>query len=55
MPAQRTPANQTQSAGDKKRHEQTTGLCVGNLHISQDKKTVTNYAQWKTLQDFHNG
>ena len=25
-----------------------------NLHISDDKKTVTNYAQWATLQDFKN-
>lgn len=30
------------------------GYVSANLHISDDKKTLTNYAQWKTLQDFQN-
>ena len=30
------------------------GYVSANLHISDDKKTVTNYAQWATLQDFKN-
>ncbi|MEO8110779.1 MAG: antibiotic biosynthesis monooxygenase family protein [Ginsengibacter sp.] len=30
------------------------GYISANLHISDDKKTVTNYAQWATLQDFQN-
>jgi antibiotic biosynthesis monooxygenase (ABM) superfamily enzyme len=30
------------------------GYVSANLHISDDKKTVTNYAQWATLQDFQN-
>ncbi len=28
------------------------GYVSANLHISDDKKTVTNYAQWKSIQDF---
>lgn len=30
------------------------GYISANLHISDDKKTVTNYAQWATLEDFQN-
>ena len=30
------------------------GYVSANLHISDDKKTVTNYTQWATLQDFQN-
>lgn len=28
------------------------GYISANLHVSDDKKTVTNYAQWATLKDF---
>jgi heme-degrading monooxygenase HmoA len=28
------------------------GYISANLHLSDDKKKVTNYAQWKTLDDF---
>ena len=28
------------------------GYISANLHISEDKKTLTNYAQWATLVDF---
>lgn len=31
-----------------------TGYISANLHISDDKKTVTNYAQWASLEDFTN-
>ncbi|MDQ3020063.1 MAG: antibiotic biosynthesis monooxygenase [Bacteroidota bacterium] len=31
-----------------------SGYISAYLHSSDDKKTVTNYAQWKTLQDFQN-
>ncbi len=27
------------------------GYISANLHISDDKKTVTNYAQWESLED----
>lgn len=30
------------------------GYISANLHISDDKKTVTNYAQWATLEDLQN-
>ena len=30
------------------------GYISANLHISDDKKTLTNYAQWETLEDFQN-
>ena len=30
------------------------GYISANLHISDDKKTMTNYAQWASLADFHN-
>ncbi len=30
------------------------GYISANLHISDDKKTVTNYVQWATLEDFQN-
>ena len=30
------------------------GYISANIHISDDKKTVTNYAQWASLQDFQN-
>ncbi|QHT65558.1 antibiotic biosynthesis monooxygenase [Rhodocytophaga rosea] len=30
------------------------GYISANLHSSGDKKTVTNYAQWATLEDFLN-
>ena len=30
------------------------GYISANLHISDDKKTLTNYAQWSTLADFQN-
>ncbi len=30
------------------------GYVSANLHISVDKKTITNYAQWASLQDFKN-
>ncbi len=30
------------------------GYISANLHISDDKKTVTNYAQWATLENFQN-
>ncbi len=28
------------------------GYISANLHISDDKKTITNYAQWASLADF---
>lgn len=28
------------------------GYLSANLHISDDKKTITNYAQWASLADF---
>jgi len=28
------------------------GYISANLHISDDQKTITNYAQWKSLEDF---
>jgi quinol monooxygenase YgiN len=28
------------------------GYISANLHISDDKKTVTNYAQWASVEDF---
>lgn len=28
------------------------GYISANLHVSDDKKTVTNYAQWKSVEDF---
>jgi len=30
------------------------GYISANLHISDDKKTVTNYAQWSSALDFRN-
>ncbi len=30
------------------------GYISANLHISDDKKTITNYAQWATLENFKN-
>ncbi len=30
------------------------GYISANLHTSDDKKTVTNYAQWASLADFQN-
>ena len=30
------------------------GYLSANLHISDDKKTITNYAQWAPLADFQN-
>lgn len=30
------------------------GYVSANLHISDDKKTVTNYAQWASINDFKN-
>jgi quinol monooxygenase YgiN len=30
------------------------GYLSANLHLSDDKKTVTNYAQWASLEDFKN-
>ena len=30
------------------------GYISANIHVSDDKKTITNYAQWATLQDFKN-
>jgi len=30
------------------------GYLSANLHISDDKKTITNYAQWASLADFQN-
>ncbi len=30
------------------------GYISANLHISDDKKTITNYAQWASLTDFQN-
>ncbi len=30
------------------------GYISANLHISDDKKTITNYAQWASLADFQN-
>lgn len=28
------------------------GYISANLHISEDKKSITNYAQWASLDDF---
>ena len=28
------------------------GYLSANLHISDDKKTITNYAQWRSLEDY---
>jgi hypothetical protein len=33
---------------------QLPGYISANLHISDDKRTITNYAQWATLPDFLN-
>ena len=30
------------------------GYISANLHISDDKKTITNYAQWASFKDFQN-
>jgi heme-degrading monooxygenase HmoA len=30
------------------------GYISANLHLSDDKKTITNYAQWATKEDFEN-
>lgn len=30
------------------------GYISANLHSSDDKKTLTNYAQWATIEDFQN-
>ena len=30
------------------------GYVSANLHVSDDQKTVTNYAQWATLEDYQN-
>jgi heme-degrading monooxygenase HmoA len=30
------------------------GYISANLHLSDDKKTVANYAQWATIDDFKN-
>jgi quinol monooxygenase YgiN len=30
------------------------GYMSANLHMSDDKKTVTNYAQWASMDDFKN-
>ncbi|HEV7779834.1 MAG TPA: antibiotic biosynthesis monooxygenase [Chitinophagaceae bacterium] len=30
------------------------GYLSANLHMGDDKKTVTNYAQWASLEDFKN-
>lgn len=30
------------------------GYISANLHISYDKKNITNYAQWATIDDFMN-
>lgn len=30
------------------------GYVSANLHLSDDHKTVTNYAQWATLEDYQN-
>ena len=30
------------------------GYISSNIHISDDKKTITNYAQWSSLEDFQN-
>ncbi len=28
------------------------GYISANLHVSDDKKTITNYAQWRAIEDF---
>jgi heme-degrading monooxygenase HmoA len=28
------------------------GYISANLHVSDDRKTITNYAQWSSLEDF---
>lgn len=30
------------------------GYISANLHLGEDKKTVTNYAQWATLEEYQN-
>lgn len=30
------------------------GYISASLHISDDKKTITNYAQWTSFEDFQN-
>ena len=30
------------------------GYVSANLHLSDDRKTLTNYAQWATLADYQN-
>ena len=30
------------------------GYISANIHISDDKKTITNYAQWTSLEHFQN-
>lgn len=30
------------------------GYISANLHLSDDRQTITNYAQWATLEDYQN-
>ena len=34
--------------------ENLPGYISANLHVSHDRKTVTNYAQWASIEDFQN-
>ncbi len=40
--------------GTQKAMSKLPGFISANLHLSDDQKTVTNYAQWATLQDYQN-
>ena len=40
--------------GTEKAMSKLPGYISANLHLGDDKKTVTNYAQWATLQDYQN-
>lgn len=40
--------------GTQKAMSKLPGFISANLHLSDDQKTVTNYAQWTTLQDYQN-
>lgn len=40
--------------GTQKAMSKLPGYISANLHVGDDQKTVTNYAQWATLQDYQN-
>ena len=40
--------------GTEKAMSKLPGYISANLHVGDDQKTVTNYAQWATLEDYQN-